>query len=282
MGRQNIHHHAITNSPTMTNTLPTITTKQQEILKLIYRYRFLNRTHIQALLGHKDKRRIISWLKDLREKQYVDWHYNATDFIAKSKPAIYYLALNGIRYLRELGVYPDEELRKRYKEPGRTQVFIDRCLLVADCCIVLRAKSSDELQYAWVLAADYADPESEYVFLNELKPHLCFIKQNDEQTTGYLLEVLDPLMPRYAVKKRIKDYVEYLAGGDWQDESSYDEPPTILIACPTVADLIYAKRRAKKDIEDNGLGEDEAACLRFATVEKVKQLGLTARIWEEA
>jgi len=44
----------------------------------------------------------MSWLKDLRDKQYVDWHYDATNFIAKSQPAIYCLALNGIRYLREL------------------------------------------------------------------------------------------------------------------------------------------------------------------------------------
>jgi len=228
----------------MTNTLSTITAKQQEILKLIYRYRFLNRIHIQTLPGHKDKRRIISWLKDLREKQYVDWYYNATDFIAKSKPAIYYLSLNGIRHLRELGIYPDEELRKRYKEPGRTQVFIDRCLLIADCCIALRAKSSGELQYTWVLAADYTDPDSEYNFLNELKPHLCFVKQNDEQTTGYLLEVLDPLMPRYAVRKRVKDCAEYLASGGWQDQTEYDEPPVILIVCPTIADLIYPTQEA--------------------------------------
>jgi hypothetical protein len=84
----------------MTNTLPTITTKQQAILKLLYQYRFLNRIQIQTLLKHKDKRIIISWLKDLRDKQYVNWHYDATDFIAKSQLGIYYLALNGIRYLR--------------------------------------------------------------------------------------------------------------------------------------------------------------------------------------
>lgn len=261
--------------------LPPITTKQQEILTLIYRYRFINRTHIQVLLGHKDKRRIISWLKDLREKQYVDWRYDATDFIAKSQLAIYYLSINGIRYLRELGAYPNEELRKRYKEPTRTQAFIDRCLLVADCCIALKAKSSGNLQYEWVLPADYMGFDIEYDFLSELEPHLCFIKQDDEQTTGYLLEVFDPLMPRYAIRKRIKDYVEYLAGGAWRDETEFDEPPVILIACPTVANLIYAKRRAKKEIEDNGLDEDEASRVRFATIEKIKELGVTGRIWEE-
>lgn len=264
----------------MTTLLP-ITTKQQEILKLIYRYRFLNRTQIQALLKHKDKRRIISWLKDLREKQYVDWRYDATNFIAKSQPAIYHLSINGIRYLRDAGEHPNEELRKRYKESNRTQAFIDRCLLIADCCIALQAKNNSQLQYSWTLPANYADPDHEYSFLNELKPHLCFIKEDGDQTTCYLLEVLDPLMPRYAIRKRIKDYVEYLASGDWQDETRYHEPPIVLIACPTVADLLYAKRRAKKEIEDNDLDEDEASRIRFVIIDKIKQFGAVAKIWEE-
>lgn len=263
-------------------TLPSITTKQQEILKQIYKYRFLNRTQIQALLKHKDKRRIISWLKDLREKQYVGWRYDATNFISKSQPAIYYLSINGIRYLRETGECPSEGLRKRYKEPNRTQAFIERCLLIADCCIALQVKSNDQLQYSWTLPADYADPDYEYSFLNGLKPHLRFIKEDSEQTTRYLLEVFDPLMPRYAIRKRIKDYVEYLASGDWQNQTGYDDTPIILIACPTVADLLYAKRRAKKEIEDNDMDYDEASRIRFATIEKIKQVGVVAKIWEEA
>lgn len=265
----------------MTNQLPPLTPKQQAILKLLYKYRFLNRIQIQTLLKHKDKRRIISWLKDLRDKQYVDWHYNANDFIAKSQPGIYYLSLNGIRYLRSLNTYLNEKLRKRYREPGRTQIFINRCLLIVDCCITLQAKSNNGLKYTCVLPSDYIDPNSEYNFLSELKPSLCFIKEDNDQTTIYLLEVFDPLMPRYAVRKRIKDYVEYLASGDWQDEAGHDDPPVILIACPTVADLIYCKRRAKKESEDNDLSEDEASRIRFATIEKIKELGVTARIWEE-
>ena len=264
-------------------SLPSITNKQAEILKLLYRFRFLNREQVQKLLHHKNKVRSSRWLKDLKEKQYVQWIYDAHDFVNKTKPAIYYLSLHGIRYVRSSGNYPDEELRKRYKEPSRKQVFIDRCLLIADCCLALQAKSKSngDLRYTWVLPADYADPGSTYYFMNELKPHLCFIKQNDEQVTGYLLEALDPLMPRYAVKKRIKDYTEYVLSGCWQDETGYDDSPIILIACPTVADLMYAKRRARKEIEDNDMDEDEASRIRFATIEKVKQLGATARIWEE-
>ncbi|HET6746598.1 MAG TPA: hypothetical protein VFH06_00650 [Candidatus Saccharimonadales bacterium] len=75
--------------------------------------------------------------------------------------------------------------------------------------------------------------------------------------------------------------MEYLASGDWQDETGYGEPPVVLIACPTVADLMYCKRRAKKETEDNDLSEAEASRIRFATIEKVRQLGVTAKIWEE-
>lgn len=260
----------------MTNTLPTITTKQQEILKLIYRYRFLNRTQIQVLLEHKDKRRIISWLKDLRDKQYVDWHYNATDFIAKSKPAIYYLSLNGIRYLREVGGYPGEELRKRYKEPGRTQVFIDRCLLVANCCIALQSKSSDQLQYSYVLPADYADPDSTHHFLSDLKPHLYFTKQQDDEAVSYLLENFELTLPRYQLRKRLKDYTDYLAS-EW-DEENNGAAPVALFVCTNTADLIYVKRRTKKLIEENWPGEDLR--LSVATLDKIKLTGVTSMIWE--
>ncbi len=266
----------------MTKTLPPTTTKQQEILKLLYKYRFLDRKQIQALLGHKDKRRVISWLQDLREKEYVAWRYDATDFAAKTKPAIYYLALNGIRYLRGLNEYSDEELRKRYKESTRQQSFIGRCLLIADCCITLKAKSAGGVKYSYRTESDYADPDDRHNFLIELKPHLLSIKQHRGETTNYLIEVFDATMPRYMVRKRLKDYVEFLAYGEWERETDNSEPPIVLLACPTIADLIYAKRRVRKLLEDEGLEDDESIKIRLTTIDKIRARGVTSPIWEEA
>lgn len=256
-------------------TLPSITTKQQEILTLIYKYRFLNRTQIQALLKHKDKRRIISWLKDLREKQFVDWRYDATNFIAKSQPAIYYLSINGIRYLRETGEYPSEELRKRYKEPARTQTYIDRCLLIADCFIALQVKSTDELEYSCVLLADYIDDKNPQHFLSELKPHLFFTKRHDGETINNVLENFELTLPRYQLRQRIKDYVDYIDA--WDEENS--PAPIALFICATTADLMYVKRRAKKQIEESG---NDDMIIRATTLEKVKATGVASAIWEDA
>jgi hypothetical protein len=254
-------------------TLPSITTKQQEILKLLYKYRFLNRTQIQALLKHKDKRRIISWLKDLREKQYVDWRYDATNFIAKSQPAIYYLSINGIRYLRETGGYSDEELRKRYKEPTRTQVFIDRCLLVADCCIALEAKSHEALQYSCILPVDYINPNNLWHFLDELKPHLFFTKHDDGESINYVLENFELTLPRYQLRKRLQDYMNFL--DEWNDAN---EPrPIALFVCATTVDLLYVRRRAKQRLED----EDIDVQIRVTTLDNIKASGVVSMIWEE-
>lgn len=258
----------------MPKPLPPITSKQQEILKLLYRYRFLNRIQIQALLKHKDKRRIISWLKDLREKQYIAWHYDATDFIAKSRPAIYYLSLNGIRYLRELDSYPSEELRKRYKEPNRKQTFIDRCLLIAGCYITLQAKSDNNLEYTCVLPADYINSDSPWHFLNELKPHLFFAKQRDGEIINYALENFELTLPRYQLRQRIKDYVDYI--GTWDGKNG--PAPIVLFICATTADLLYVKRRAKKQTEEN---YNDEIVIRAATLEKVKTTGIASAIWED-
>src|SRR5579871_5405580 len=104
-----------------TMDLPPITNKQAEIITLLYRHRFLSREHIQKFLKHKLKARSSDWLRDLKEKGYVERIYDEHDFVGKTKPAVYYLGLNGLRHLRSLENYPDEELRKRYTESKRKQ-----------------------------------------------------------------------------------------------------------------------------------------------------------------
>jgi hypothetical protein len=151
--------------------LPKITKKQQEILKLLYRYRFLNRIQIQSLMGHKDYKTINLWLKNLREKEYVAWIYS-THFAEKTKPAIYYLGLNGIRHLKQLTTtgedgnkqpaYAPEELRKRYRESTRSQTYIDHCVLLADCCITLQQHSIKTVGYYYQTEADYLLESSYY------------------------------------------------------------------------------------------------------------------------
>lgn len=263
--------------------LPKITTKQEEILKLLYRYRFVSRIQIQTLMHHKDRRRIGAWLKDLREKEYIEWIYS-TDFAEKTKPAVYYLGINGVRFLKILDEYPVEEVRKRYREYTRQKDFIARSLLIVDSVINLeeRSRNVDELEYSFVVRADYTDSDSDHRYLHELVPDLYYERHerlmDDSTTMSYLVIIFDATLPRYMVKKRLKEYVAYLYEGEWSDDTDSQEF-IIHIVCPTKADLIYAKRRARQLLEN--IGRNESTHIRFSTVEKIKIQGVTGIIWEE-
>lgn len=284
--------------------LPKITNKQSEIIELLYRYRFLHRIQIQALLGHKDKKTINLWLRDLKAKQYIDWIYSPDDFALKTRPAIYYLSLNGVRLLKRFTAtdgtawYPIEDVRKRYKEANRSQTFVDHSMLIADCCIeVIKAGRETNLaKKSWALAteADYRHPSSSYYHLYEselVNPDLIITKRSvkgsgankQELVANFLLEIFDATMPRYRIKKRLTNYVEYLGDGEWQDATKDDKPPVLFLVCPRTSDLIYAKRRTRGLLaevwdEDDG----DKPTIQFATVDNLKRSGITEDIWERA
>jgi hypothetical protein len=268
------------------------TPKQQEIIKLLYKYRFLERKHIQQYLGHTNKSRIIRWLKDLKEKRFVDWIYDADNPNERSKPAVYFLDTNGIGLLRSLGVYPEDELRKRYKDSSRQQDFIDRCLLLADCCLHLEARNNedaDTLHYDYAIETDYMDSDDDFYYLSEsefIHPDLAFTKRLDSEgeliNQTYFVQLFDVSTPRYMVKKRIKGYVEYLASDEWEQVMGGEELPIVMIAFPKLAELIYAKRYTKMQLDevwDDDIPEEVK--IRFSTIEKVKLKGVTAVIWED-
>jgi hypothetical protein len=238
-------------------------------------------------MGHADKRRISAWLKDLRQKQYIDWIYDPTNPGDMSKPAIYFLGTNGIRLLRQAGAYCEAELKKRYKDASRQPSYIASCLLLVGCCLHLegRNQSMQNATYSYAVKADMAEPDSTYHYLREsdLAPDLAFIKQvPDEDPATYLLQLLDLTTPRYMVKSRIRGYVDFLGSGEWNQPETGAEPPIVLVACPSLPELIFAKRYAKKRLKELDLEDSQNLRVRFAIIEQVKKQGLTAIIWEQA
>lgn len=126
------------------------------------------------------------------------------------------------------------------------------------------------MQYSCLLPADFADPESPHHFLDDLKPHVYFSKQQDDETTSYLLENFEQTLPRYQLRKRLKDYMDYLTDHD-------DILLIALFICTNTADLLYIKRRVRKFI-----GEEGATIrVRVTILDKVKVSGVASMIWEE-
>ena len=203
----------------------------------------------------------------------------------------------------QLPNYPPEELRKRYKEPTRSQTYIDRCILIAECCIALERADIEngakgkKVRHCYQTEADYLLERSYYHFILEselIQPSLVFCKDKlddkgkEEKTLrSYIFEVFDPTLPRYRMKKRPVDYVKYLDDEDvtWKEQTDTEKLPIVLFVCPRTTDLIYAKRRTRKLIADSWEWKDEdeeRPRIRFTTADKLKQHGLLSKIWEEA
>ncbi len=282
--------------------IPKITYKQRTILDLIYTHRFLTRIQIQTFLKHKDKKTINLWLKDLRDKEYINWIYNKDHFAEKTKPAIYYLGINGIRHMQNMDFHPDKEIHKRYREHERSQGFIDRSLLLAEVCLELDDERNGSYymttRYYYETEADYRS-EMRYHFLSDnelIHPDICIAQSEgdtddsigDPDTTvaSYLLEIFDATLPRYRLRNKLKKYVQYLEEelDEWDEQTGKDPRPTILLVCASLTDLIYAKRRTRGLLAEIWEYDDEERPqVRFTTVGNLKDNGvLSEESWETA
>ncbi len=95
-----------------------ITPKQFQILLLLYRFRFLDRTHIQRLLNHKDRKRINAWLKDLTNKNIISRKYSQK-LKENTKPAIYCLATKSRKLLLNHPDINEKILKRVYRDKTR-------------------------------------------------------------------------------------------------------------------------------------------------------------------
>jgi hypothetical protein len=258
-------------------TLPKITNKQTEILTLIYQFRFLTRTQIQTFLNHKDHHKINSWLKDLNEKQYLNRIYSNT-IGANTKPAIYYAGINAIRHYKSLGLDNITYLKKLYRDNERSQSFINEQILIADICLnLLSINNKGEIKYSFVTAADVTSNPL-YKFMEDLSPQLIFIKTQKTESKQYILVLLNSVQPKYMIKKKMKNYIEFFYTNEW--EENLDTPfPTLLFACETLALMIFAKRTMKKLLDDFQKPEEFEAW--FANNKDIAEHGITTEIWEE-
>lgn len=208
---------------TMPQTITKLTPKEEEILTLLYRYRFLTRDHIQSMLGHKHHSRILEWLNTLTEQKYINRFYDKS---FTNDPAIYCLDKLGRKYLKSKNVKL-EPLSRVWREAKYSDQFRKHCLFVADIYFSLLAfskKANSSLHF-------YTKTDMHGMkHLIEPKPDAYFALKS-KNTKRYFLDVFGDIAP-LALRKRVKQYLEYYHSDEWQDHS--DKPfPEIILICPS-------------------------------------------------
>lgn len=189
----------------ITTTLPHITKKQHHILILLYRFRFLDRILIQQLLNHKDYKTINRWLKDLTEKNYITRKYEHT-FEGKTKPAIYSIALNGIRYLRTQETVEKSYIKKLYKEPTKSDSFIKKSLFIGQMYTYLLQSYASKLTF-------YTQSDLPITGeIHSILPSFGYEYKKGSQRITYVCEILGEKQPVFYMKQRIKKFLEFFDG----------------------------------------------------------------------
>lgn len=203
-----------------------ITKKQREILLLLYRFRFLN------------------WLRDLTQKEYIGRIYSYK-LLENTKPAIYYLTSKSKPLFKDENV-SGKALQLLYKESKRSERFRTHWIHVADLYLFIKASAQGK-EFDFYTKSMLLDTE---YLLQPVPDAYIGIHAPTGDTKRYFVEVIDAGTPRFALKGRIKQYMEYL---DWQEwEKATCKPfPTIMFICPTDEMQKYLVRQIPKMLEDN-------------------------------
>ena len=247
-----------------------ITPKQLEILLLLYRFRFLNRTHIQKFLNHKDPRRINTWLKDLTERNITGQKYSRK-LLDNTKPAIYYLATKSRSILLNQLNINNKILVRAYKDKNCSQRLINHSLFIVSFYLQLFNQSKKEKS---ILQFFTKTDLTDHYYLPYNRPDAYISLEGKDSTKRYFLELIDEGTPRFMLRKKISTYFEYFSDNTWNIRTNH-ENPSLLFICPNQAINNFLHKYITQMLEE------ETSDLQFFTslMSQIQEEGLTSNTW---
>ncbi|MGD0523181.1 MAG: replication-relaxation family protein [Candidatus Microgenomates bacterium] len=228
-----------------------LTAKQLNIINLLHRFRFLTSSQIQKFLNNKTTRLANYYLKTLNTQNYIGKHYTRT-LGEGNQPAVYYLTTGSIKALE---VNPDiqkAKLKYIYREKIRSKQFISHALFIVDYHLYLvteSTKSNHQLHFF-----TKTDLQAHPYIIHPL-PDAYFARVDTAgETKRYFVEVIDEGAPRFALRKRIEQYNDYIESGRFEKVTTHTFP-TILFICPTIGIMIYLKKHLGRIYEETSLDQ---------------------------
>jgi len=204
--------------------------RQQQILILLYKFRFLNRKQIQKLLNQKDKKRTIEWLSDLTKNKYIIRYYSKK---IDEKPAVYSLGTMGRKYFLEHKEIKDITiplLDRVWRERKNSETSRKHWLLLADIYLSLMqlvksaGKGKGKLKFF-----THVDLWGVKHLIRKEPDAYFTIKESSGDTKGYFLDIFDSYTQWDEITDRIQKYFQYFKKNLWQDYMKQPFPRIIFI-----------------------------------------------------
>lgn len=232
---------------------PKLPQAQLDILTYLYRFRFLTSLQLKHLLKHSNVRLTNYHLKNLITQNIIDKHYSRSLGLA-NQPAVYYLSSGSIKLLADQVDFDKRALKRIYREKIRSQQFISHSSFMAEYYLFLRRESdkSKHTLHFFTKTDLLAHP-----YLIHPLPDAYFARVDAiGDTKRYFVEVVEDSSPRFALRKRIEQYCDYIDDGKFSEATGHDFP-TLLFICPGYSSLIYLKKHIARIYEETSLDQIE-------------------------
>lgn len=249
--------------------LPKITNKQIELLHYLYKFYFLNTNQFQKLLNHKNPKTVQKWLKDLKDKKYINIHkIRENKFVANTEPNIYYLTKLARLKLKSDKKCDLDILNRVYQTKLLSNGFVKNCIFIADIYINLlsQTKIGEKLHFSTktnLKGFDY--------FPSPLPDAYMAIKTLQKTRRSFLI-LINPKIPWRVIDQRMINYVAYSYDNHWADYSS-DPLPSFLIICPN--------KSTQKHLDKVISSETPNTSFYLTTKDTIQEFGFEGDIWKK-
>ncbi len=252
--------------------IPDTTKTQKHILYLLYKFRFLTTHHIQKLLNHKNPKRIQIWMKDLKNKGFINTVETPNSFIDNTKPFIYHLSTKARHVLKNNEDCTLSVLTRIYKEKKRTETFIYHSLALADTYLFFLQQKEENEELHFFTESELV----EYDYFPDPLPCAYIAVTTENSTRRYFLELFYDYAPAPAYRSMVIKYLKYANSRKWEAKVAEEPLPSILFICATGRKKKHVTYFAKALFEK---AYEEKIALFVTTKEKIIY-GNDKNVWE--
>lgn len=195
---------------------------QLEVLGLLYKFRFGSNDLIAQHFGKKDRSFVFKRLSILLEQGLIGKRFDS-GYRIKGKPAAYYLLPDGARALQASRPDKPINIKAIYKDGILGEEFIEYCLDVFAIYCQLKARYGDNIHFFT------KHQLTKYDYFEDFTPGVYIRLETKGTEKDYFLEYLQSSKPFFKAIRRIKQYIEYADGGEWEAGTNSDFPEILLV-----------------------------------------------------
>ena len=195
--------------------------QQITILNTLYKFRFTT-VSLLAQNQQANSRVISNRLKILVDQGYIAMNYDSSYKIA-GRPATYYLATKGIRFLRQQSYTNESALRSIYHDKRAEDHRISHRLNVFKAYIQLKHSYTDRFKF-------YSKTElMDKAYVPKAKPDAYIVDK--ETNRSYFLDCLEASMTYWTLRKTIRKYITFAELEIWHKYKPKQPHPEVLLIC---------------------------------------------------